>query len=489
MFKTIRSKFILTSVLFIIISTGIPVYILINQFQENFNQRSRIMLNATTNLLKYELYNAMMQGDTKNIQDIVSTIGTLESVEHIRIFDDKGIIKYASKTSEVGKDLSEITPLHVNLTNINKPLVRLISREGAYSITEPIINEQKCQSCHGISKNPIAYLDLDTDLTKAETVFFTGSTHMIFLASAVIIVLLVGIYFIFSFFINKPLFDLNNALKLVEEGNLDSTLPVKRYDEMGNVFKRFNLMVSRLRTSKEQIDELHFEQLQRADKLTTLGELTSQVAHEVNNHIAVIMSRADYLEMEMSNKQDLQPYSDDIRTILDQTNKISTITKNLLRHSKQSQSTRRKIDLQGTISRSITILQSIMKKKNITLSFISEAKNSLVIADDLQIEQLMTNLILNAADVIQNDGIIEVELKSVSDSLLTLSVKDNGPGIEPENIDKIYSPFYTSKPQGEGTGLGLYIVQNICKTNGIDIICTSEVGSGTTFTLNFKKEN
>ena len=489
MFKSIRSKFILTSVIFIIISTGIPVYILINQFQENFNQRSRIMLNATTKLLKYELYNTMMQGDTKNIQEIVSTIGTLESVEHIRIFDDKGIIKYSSGTSEVGKDLSEFTPLHVNLANLNKASVRLISKEGAYSITEPIINEQKCQSCHGISKNPIAYLDLDTDLTKAETVFFTGSTHMIFLACAVIIVLLVGIYFIFSFFINKPLFDLNNALKLVEEGNLDNTLPVKRYDEMGNVFKRFNLMVSRLRTSKEQIDELHFEQLQRADRLTTLGELTSQVAHEVNNHTAVIMSRADYLEMEMSNKQDLQPYSDDFRTILDQTNKISTITKNLLRHSKQSHSTHRKIDLQGTISRSIIILRPMMKKKNITLSFISEAKNSLVIADDLQIEQLMTNLILNAADVIQNDGIIEVKLKSVSDSLLTLSVKDNGPGIEPENIDKIYSPFYTSKPQGEGTGLGLYIVQNICKTNGIDIICTSEVGSGTTFTLKFKKEN
>ncbi|MDH3268758.1 MAG: ATP-binding protein [Ignavibacteria bacterium] len=489
MFKTIRSKFILTSVLFIIISTGIPVYILVHQFRENFNQRSRLMLNTTTNLLRYELYNAMMQGDKKNIQEIVSTLGRLESVTYIRIFNERGVIKYTSKTSEVGKELSEIAPDHIKLKNLNEASVRLINKEGAYSITEPIINEQKCQSCHEVSKNPIAFLNLETDLTKAETVFFTGATHMIFLAGAVILLLFIGLYFIFNSFINKPLAGLNNALKMVEGGNLDINLPVKRNDEMGNVFMRFNLMVLKLRTSKEQIDELHFEQLQRADRLTTLGELTSQIAHEVNNHTAVIMSRADYLEMEMSNKPKLEPYSEDLKTILDQTNKISTITKNLLRHSKQSQSNRRKIDIKGTISRSIIILQPLLKKRNIKCSFNSEVKNSTVIADDLQIEQIMTNLILNAADAISNDGTIEVELKSANDSILTVSIEDNGSGIEPENIDKIFSPFYTSKLHGEGTGLGLYIVQNICKSHGIGINCRSKVGSGTTFNLDFKKES
>jgi len=348
MLKTIRSKFIFTSVLFIIISAGIPIYILINQFSQNFNQRSRLMLNVSTNLLRYELYNAMMQGE-KNVQNIISILSNLESVEHIRIFNEQGTIQYATKKSEIGKKLSDVAPLHVKLTNIDKTSVQMFNEEQAYSLTEPIINEEKCQSCHEKSQNPIAYLDLDTNLTKAETVFFTGSSHMIFLGVLVIIILVVGLYFIFTYLINKPLAKLNTALKLVQRGNFEINILEGKNDEIGKVYNRFNLMVNKLKSSREEIEELHFEQLQRADRLTTLGELTAQVAHEVNNRTAVIMSRADFLEMESSKQEKLKSYNEDFKTILEQTNKISAITKNLLRHSKQTHCQKKKINLEKII--------------------------------------------------------------------------------------------------------------------------------------------
>lgn len=486
MFSTIRSKFIITSVLFVILSAGIPIYILLHQFSENFNQRSRIMLNSTTKLLKYELYNAMMHGD-KNIQDISTTLGSLDNVLHIRIFNESGVIKYASRTSEIGKNISEIDPTHIVLGNLDKASIRLIGRNDAYSLSEPIINEERCQSCHGVENKPIAFLDLDTHLTKAETVFFTGSYHFLFLGIAVVIILSIGLYLIFTQLIIKPLTGLNKALKTVEEGNFELNLPSNRNDEIGKVYKRFNLMLQKLKTSKEKIEELHFEQLQRADRLTTLGELTSQVAHEVNNHTAVIMSRTDFLEMEISRQPELNSYKEDFKSILDQTNKISSITKNLLRHSKQSPSNKEKIDLRKTIEHSILILQPLLKKKKIVCSFNSELQNAEVIADELQIEQVITNLILNAADAVVEDGKIEVTLTSDNENRLLITVKDSGQGIDPEAMDKIFSPFYTSKPHGKGTGLGLYIVQNICKSHGIEITCESDLGSGTTFKLQFKR--
>ena len=485
MLKTIRSKFIFTSVLFILISAGIPIYILISQFSENFNQRSRLMLNVSTNLLRYELYNAMMQGE-KSVQSIISSLGKLESVDHIRIFNEQGRINYATEKSEVGKKLSDVAPKHVTLTNLDKASVRKFNEEQSYSLIEPIINEEKCQSCHDKTQNPIAYLDLDTDLTKAETVFFTGSSHMIFLGVVVIIILGVGLYFIFTYFINRPLTKLNTALQLVQRGNFEINIPEGKNDEIGKVYNRFNLMVNKLESSREEIEELHFEQLQRADRLTTLGELTAQVAHEVNNRTAVIMSRTDFLEMESSKQEKLKSYNEDFKTILDQTNKISEITKNLLRHSKQTHSQRKNINLEKVISQSILILQPLLKKKNIKCTFSTEATDSDIVGDELQIEQVITNLIINAADAVTNSGMIEVLLNENNNKLVVI-IKDNGQGIKEEDINKIFSPFYTSKPQDKGTGLGLFIVQNICKSHGANIKCESDFGIGTSFQIDFVK--
>jgi len=445
------------------------------------------MLNATTQLLRYELYNAMMQGSDKNIENIATTLGNLDNVVHVRIFNKNGLIKYSSRISEIGKKLQDIDPRHINLTNLESTSVRLTNKVDTYSLTEPIVNESRCQSCHGVTRTNLAYLDLDADLTKAETIFFTGSMHMIFLGLAVILILSIGLYIIFTYFINRPLKDLNSAFKSVEAGNLDIEIPTKKNDEIGLVFNRFNLMTKNLKFSREEIEELHFEQLQRADRLTTIGELTSQVAHEVNNHAAVIMSRADYLEMEASKQEDLKAYNEDFKTILDQTNKISQITKNLLRHSKQTPTIRNNMDLATTISRSILVLQPLMKKKKINCTFKSEVKNSEIIADELQIDQVMTNLLLNAVDAVDDEGVIDVTLKSETENTLTVYVKDNGSGIKLDAINKIFSPFYTSKPQGKGTGLGLYIVQNICRSHDIGINCKSDIGIGTTFQLEFKR--
>ena len=115
--------------------------------------------------------------------------------------------------------------------------------------------------------------------------------------------------------------------------------------------------------------------------------------------------------------------------------------------------------------------------------FNSEIKTTYIFADELQIEQVITNLILNAADAVEKNGVIEVSIKSYDNNGLIILVKDNGQGISPHDLDKIFSPFYSSKPEGKGTGLGLYIVKNICKSHGIIIECDSEIGDGTTFYL------
>lgn len=487
MFKTIRARFVVSAVVFILVSVGIPTYILLNQFKENFNQRSVMMLESTVDILRYGLHTAMMQGDQKNIKQVLKNINETNGVKHIRIFNESGVIRFSSESNEIGKDLIKIEPGHIILKDINKKSIRLIKPEGVYTITEPILNSQECQGCH-IEPGAIDYLDVDTDLTTAEVVFYTGSKHMIFMAIAVVLILLTGLYFIFSYFISHPLSDLNSALKIVETGSLEVELPGDRVDEMGSVFRRFNLMTSKIKSSRDEIAELHFEQLQRANRLKMLGELTSQMAHEINNYSAIVMSRADYLNLEAGNKSELNRYINDFKVILDQTEKISTVTSNILRHSKKSIKKRERLSIAEAITKTLQLVQPLMEKNNIHLKLNLGTEKPFIQGDALEIEQVLINLLKNSIDAIEKDGDIQITLSRVnSDNKFNLVINDNGCGIEEVKLSQIFSPFYTSKSQDKGTGLGLYIVQNICKNHKIDIKVESTVDQGTKFILTFNE--
>ena len=487
MFKKIRTRFVLSAVLFILISVGIPTFILLNQFKENFNQRSTMMLESTVDILRYGLHTAMMQGDQKNIEQVLKNINETNGVRHIRIFDKDGNIRFSSEPNEKGKNLVNIDPEHIFIKDKNKKSIRLIKPEGVYTITEPILNGPECQNCHK-EQGAIDYLDVDTELTTAETVFYTGSKHMIFMGIAVIIILTTGLFFIFSYFISNPINRLIKALKIVESGSFEVELPADRDDEMGSVFRRFNLMTRNLKTSIDENAELHFEQLQRANRLKILGELTSQMAHEINNHTAIVMSRADYLNLESGNNDKLNNYKDDFKVILDQTDKISTITNNILRHSKKSLKKRERINLVESITKTLQLVQPLMDKNNIHLKLNLELNQAFIYGDALEIEQVLINLIKNSMDAIGKDGVVQISLKqNDSDKKLNLTIKDNGCGIEEDKLSQIFSPFYTSKSQDKGTGLGLYIVQNICKNHKIDIRVESMQNSGTSFNLIFNE--
>jgi signal transduction histidine kinase len=271
----------------------------------------------------------------------------------------------------------------------------------------------------------------------------------------------------------------------VKNGNLLSNLKVERNDEFGIVNKNFNLMVDRLRDSQEEINKLHFEQLQHVDRLITLGELTSETAHEINNHSAIIMSRADYLSFEAQHTSGISKYSDDINVILNQIMKVSEITRNVLKHSKKVEKNFERIDLVNVIENTLNTLHPILIKRNIELIKYILPQHAIIDGDSLQIEQALTNLILNSLDSMRSKGRLKVSLLN-PDSQFIISINDNGSGINDSIKEQIFLPFFTTKKGGKGSGLGLYIVKNICKNHNAGLQMESKAGEGTTFKIIFK---
>lgn len=485
MFKSVKSKFIFFSIFLIFLTTVIPMYFLISQFRANFKDRSVVMLETTLDIIRYGLNFAMMSGHPEDLQNMIDELSQKENIYRIRIFNANGIVKFSSIREEINTEISMISPHHSDFKQTETNIVSVESGDEIYSSIEPILNSKPCQSCHQ-EENLIAFLDLDTYLTKAENKFYTGSIHMIILGWVVIFVLIIGLYLIFSIFINSPLQKLMNALNDVERGNLNVRLDDIRKDEIGTVYKHFNAMTSNLKSSREKIDQLHMGELQRLDRLKTLGELTSQMAHEINNHIAVIMTRADYLQLESGIEPLLNKYISDFEVIFKQTEKLSSITHNILKHSKKSPKKFIVVDLCNSIDNILLMIQPTCKKSNINCFKNTNLNEALIYADPLQIEQVLINLVNNSIDAIGENGQIKISLKKENEDELKLSVDDDGCGISEENLEQIFSPFFTSKSAEKGTGLGLYITKNICDNHNVDIKCISKVGAGTNFTLKIK---
>ncbi|MBU2493719.1 MAG: HAMP domain-containing histidine kinase [Bacteroidetes bacterium] len=486
MLKTIKEKFIWSTILFIMLVVGIPVTFIMSQFAENFHQRSTIMLDATMDMLRYGLDNAMMQGSSKNVQGIVNEISAYDNINHIRIFNKNGIVTYATDLTEVGKNFIKLAPDHINpytADGMERKII-LLKDKHAYSAFEAIQNENRCQNCHG-NDPVIAYLDVDSHLTNAERYFYTGSYHILFLAVVIIIVLAIGFIYFFEKLINNPLKKFLSAFDEVEKGNLGIRFNPVKDDEFGQLEKNFDNMVSEIQNSRNEIEELHFKQLQHTHKLATIGELTTEMAHEINNHTAIIMTRADYLQLESMNNPNLQKYEEDFDVLLDQSLKVSKITGNILKHSKKSEKDFSEVSLTKVINDSLQIFEPIVKKKNIILTKEFNIEDVFVYADAYQLDQVFTNLYNNSIDSLSEGGQLKIILDKNNNGKIQITITDNGEGIDSKYIDQIFSPFFTTKQAEKGTGLGLYIVKNICKNHNAGIKCKSEKGKGTSFIITF----
>ena len=484
MLKTVKGKFIFYSTIFIITTVSLPMIFLLLQMKNNFEERSIILLNTVFDMTSYRLEIAM-DSDKKDIRAIMRELSEDANIENIRILSPSGLVNYANDSTDEKKMINQLSDQKLFKPDQRRKII-YSGGEKKYLAIEPIFNSAKCQKCHGTDAI-LGYLNVETDATDAEVNFFTGIVHIIMFGLVVIIVLLVGSNKLYDIFINKPLNNFLYAIDKVENGNFDVRIQHNNSDEFGVLTNHFNKMMDNFVESNAKIEELNFQKLQRADRLVTLGELTSGIAHEINNNTAIIMTRVDYLRLASTQDSSLIKYREDLDVIIHQLELLSKITGETLKYSKKPGGSVSKINLKEVMDNSLNMLKPVAKKRNINLvRNYSDEDNILIEGNFVQMEQVFNNLIGNALDAIDEGGTITINVSSGTDTY-EVSVKDNGSGIKPEILKNIFLPFFTTKNEEEGTGLGLYIVKNICNSHGVELTCESKFGKGTTFFLKFKK--
>jgi len=221
------------------------------------------------------------------------------------------------------------------------------------------------------------------------------------------------------------------------------------------------------------------EQVQQSDKLSSIGLLAAGVAHEVNTPLTGISS---YAQMLMQQVPESDPRHQLLEKIRRQTSRASAIVNNLLNFSRVSDSRFVEVNLNRVLDDTIQLLDAQLRNTQIEVVRCYADYLPPALGNASKLQQVFMNLILNARDAMPQGGRLEIST-AASEATVTISFRDTGLGIAPENLVKIYDPFFTTKQIGQGTGLGLAVSYGIVKDHGGHINVESKPGEGTLFQI------
>ena len=211
---------------------------------------------------------------------------------------------------------------------------------------------------------------------------------------------------------------------------------------------------------QSQIDLLQ-EQIIRAERLATLGELAAGVVHELNNPLTSITVYAEYLVRKLESQGTEEADVEKLRRIGASAQRILRFSRDLVQYARPSSKDIERIDLAAVVRQSVSICEHLVERGGIELGIEVDPKLPVVHAIGGQLEQVLINLITNAVHAVENGGKVVVRAQIESPASVLIEVADSGPGVPEEDRERIFEPFFTTKPDGKGTGLGLPIVRNI----------------------------
>jgi two-component system NtrC family sensor kinase len=293
--------------------------------------------------------------------------------------------------------------------------------------------------------------------------------------------LAIGLGYILANKIMNPVHQLIKASQQVSEGSLTPEIgPISRDEEMRILQNTFKDMVASMERRRAEAEN----RLLQSEKQSSIGRLAAGVAHEINNPLTGVLT---YTHMLLRRKDIGNDIRSDLQTIAESTERVRKIVKGLLDFSRQTKLDREPTDVNMLIRSVISPMENQALVKGVSITFDPGENLPTVTLDRNQFQSVLINLIINALDATEPGGNINIYTAtglSASDTGhkgVEITIADTGSGIPPDNLDKLFDPFFSTKEVGQGTGLGLSVSYGIVQRHGGTIRVQSEVGKGSTF--------
>jgi len=310
------------------------------------------------------------------------------------------------------------------------------------------------------------------DIRQSMILTFSGIT-----IAGVLVAIIVS-YFI-ARWILIPIFKLIDASKAVAGGDLNTQVEISTRDELEYLAESFNAMALALRKRDDQLKDFATQRIMASERLALIGQLSANVAHELNNPLTGIVTYS-HLILEDTAQDD--PKKKSLEKIVGQATRCRDIIRGLLDFSRQRKPDKALSNINTVMEQCLSFIENQALFLNIHLTKNFQEDLPMMVLDASQIERVIMNMIINAAEAMDGEGDLILTTRSIQgDAFVELEFRDTGPGISEENIEKIFDPFFTTKDVGHGTGLGLAISFGVVKAHNGIITVNSEPGQGTTF--------
>ena len=276
--------------------------------------------------------------------------------------------------------------------------------------------------------------------------------------------------------LNQNGFTSNEEINIrTKEGMIRRTLVSSGLDEAKNEDEStLHFMVKDIENRK-----MMEQQIAQADKLASIGQLSSGIAHEINNPLGIILG---YTQLLLRNENPENEKYQDLKTIEKHVRTCKTIVEDLLNFARSSKPSEDSVQVNKSLEDVISFVQHHSRFDGVEVIKHYDAGMPYMVLDEKKIKQVFMNLIMNARHAVGKTG--RIVISTVYDPArknAVISVEDNGYGIEKKDLQRIFDPFFTTKPTGEGTGLGLSVSYGIVKNHGGEILVESRAGEGTSF--------
>ena len=300
-----------------------------------------------------------------------------------------------------------------------------------------------------------------------------------------------------AWLVGRPMHGLVAKARRAGAGDLSGPLAMHQHDEIGELAGEFDAMCERLDAAHRRLLAettariAALEQLRHADRLATVGQLAAGVAHELGTPLNVVTQRA---KMIATGEVKGTEAADGARIVVEQAQRITGVVRQLLGLARQRTPEKAPQDLRHIAERTLAFLAPLAKKHAVELRLEGDAGPLVGLVDGGQIEQVLTNLVMNAIQSMPAGGQVRVRLGrervvppaavgGPAGDYLRLAVRDGGAGIAPGDLPHIFEPFFTTKDVGEGTGLGLAVADGIVRDHGGWIEVESRQGVGSCFSV------
>jgi signal transduction histidine kinase len=288
-----------------------------------------------------------------------------------------------------------------------------------------------------------------------------------------------------AYFVGRPVEAIVSRTRRIGQGDLSGAIALHRNDELGYLAHEVDLMAERLaRETAARLAAL--DQLRHADRLNTVGKLASGIAHELGTPLNVVGGRAKRILRAAPSAEA------DARIIVEQADRMAKIIRQLLDFARRRVAHKAPADLGAMAREVLALLEPIAQKARVRLGFSGDEVDARTDVDAAQLQQALTNLVMNGIQAMPEGGELTVALSRARRApprggpeaeFLSLRVADTGMGISAEHLPHVFEPFFTTKDVGEGTGLGLSVTWGIVEEHGGFIEAESEPGRGAAFTV------